>query len=74
MWLRHHPVSAELNGILTRQRLREMLVQPIHCVMMLSAEERHVREHRERVHRRGSRLGREDVLVPNTQERLLRQR
>ena len=72
--LRDDLVADHLHRLLARQRLRQVGVQPVHRVVVLAAEERHVRQHQQRVQRRRRRLGHQDVAVAHAHPRLERER
>src|SRR5206468_8557669 len=71
--LRHDSLAAQLHCFLPWQRLRQMLIEAIHRVVMLGTEERHVCEHDQRENRRRCRLGGEHVLIAHANEGLLRE-
>src|SRR3569833_836653 len=54
MRLRDDGLSTKLKRLLARQWLREMMVEQLHRFVVLTAKERHVREHEQRKNRRRS--------------------
>ena len=52
----------------------EVVVEQLHRVVVLGAEERHVREHEQRIDRRRRGFGGKHVLIADANERLLRER
>ena len=71
--LRRRLLADELQAFLSRERLRQVLVDGLHRVVVLGAEERHVRQHEQQVDRRRSGFGGEHVLIADANERLLRE-
>ena len=64
----------DLQRFLPWQRLRQVAVDGLNRVVVLGAEERHVRQHEQQVDRRRSGFGGEHVLIADPNERLLRER
>ena len=64
----------ELHAFLSRKRLRQMLVDGLHRVVVLGAKEGHVGHHEQHMDRGRSGFGGEHVLITDANERLLRER
>ena len=61
--LRHRLLADQLHAFLPRERLRQVLIDGLHRVVMLGAKERHVRQHEQQMDRRRRGLGGEHVLI-----------
>ena len=63
-----------LNRLLPRPRLCEVVIQSFDGIVMLRPEERHVREHQQRVERRRMHFGRQHMLVAESDPGFLGER
>ena len=73
MRLIDHLLSDELNRILSRMWLRDVRVDSLDLGVILVPEDRHVREHRQRVKRWRRRFGRENMHVADADPGLFRE-